>query len=309
MNKIIEKVPMPIVALILALMATGNLISSYSSTIRNLFGIIAIILLLLVLAKIIRYPKNVVKDLNNPVIASIFPALSMAIMVLATYIKPFSSSLASIIWYIGLILHIILIIKFTRKYVLDFRINSVFPSWFIVYVGIVAGSVAAPSIDTTNIGQKLFWFGFISYLILLPIILYRVLKIKGIPEGVLPTIVIFAAPASLCLAGYINSFKEPNIFIFWLLLVLSQLTLLCVLIQVPKLLSLPFYPSYSAFTFPLVISTISLKQSFGFLINQGIEIGFLGFLVKVEEFLAVAMVIYVLIRYIICLLSKPAAAR
>lgn len=309
MKGIIKVLPIPAVALFLALAATGNLVLSYGNIYRNIFGIFAGITFILILAKIIKYPKNVAEDLKNPVIASVFPALSMGIMLIATYIKPFKPSLAFGIWVIGLALHIILILFFTIKYVFNFNIKKVFPSWYIVYVGIVVGSVTAPAFDMANIGQVLFWFGFISYLILLPIILYRVLKIKEIPEPAMPTLVILAAPASLCLAGYMNSFQNKNMFIVWLLLTLSQLTLLYVLLQLPKLLKLPFYPSYSAFTFPLVISGISLKLTNGFLINAGKEISFLKYLVKFEELLAVIIVLYVLIRYIGFLFSKTATAK
>lgn len=210
MGEIIKKLPIPVVALMLALAVTGNLVVSYGNIYRNIFGIFATIFLILTLIKIIKYPKKIVEDLNNPVIASVFPALSMGIMVISTYIKPFASSFAFAVWIIGLILHVVLIFYFTKKYVIKFDIKKVFPSWYIVYVGIVTGSVTAPVFEMTNIGKILFWFGLISYLILLPIILYRVLKIKEIPEPALPTIVILAAPASLCLAGYMNSFGEKT---------------------------------------------------------------------------------------------------
>lgn len=304
MKQIVKKLPVPIVALMLALAATGNLVLSYGNVYRNIFGVLSAIILILVLIKIVQYPKSVAESLNNPVVASVFPALSMGIMLIATYIKPFAASLAFGVWIIGLILHIILIIYFTKKYVISFNIKKVFPSWFIVYVGIVVGSVTAPAFNMTNIGQILFWFGFISYLILLPIVLNRVLKVKGIPEPALPTIVIFSAPASLCLAGYMNSFQDKNMFIVWLLLILSQFTLLCVLLQLPRLLKLPFYPSYSAFTFPLVISAISIKLTNSFLTNAGKSIAILKYIVKFEEFIAVIMVLYVLLKYINFLFSK-----
>lgn len=309
MKGIIKKLPIPAVALLLALAATGNLVLSYGNMYRNIFGIFAAIILILILAKIIIYPKKVAEDLNNPVIASVFPALSMGIMLMATYIKPLFPSLAFGIWIIGLILHMILILYFTIKYVFNFNIKKVFPSWYIVYVGIVVGSVTAPAFEMTNVGKILFWFGFISYLILLPIILYRITKVKEIPEPALPTITILAAPASLCLAGYMNSFQNKNMFILWLLLALSQFTLLCVLIQLPKLLKLPFYPSYSAFTFPLVISALSLKLTNAFLVNAGKEIAILKYIVKFEELLAVIMVLYVLLRYIVFLFSKTESAK
>ena len=259
MKEIIKRLPVPAVALLLALAATGNLVLSYGNMYRNIFGIFAAIILVLILAKIIIYPKKIAEDLNNPVIASVFPTLSMGIMLMATYIKPLVPSLAFGIWVIGLVLHMVLILYFTIKYVFNFNIKKVFPSWYIVYVGIVVGSVTAPAFEMTNVGKVLFWFGFISYLVLLPIILYRVLKVKEIPEPALPTIVILAAPASLCLAGYMNSFQDKNMFIVWLLLALSQFTLLCVLLQLPKLLKLPFYQVIQPLLSTLVISALSLN--------------------------------------------------
>ncbi|MBU5439920.1 TDT family transporter [Tissierella sp. MSJ-40] len=309
MGQIIKKLPIPIVGLMLALAATGNLVLSYGNIYRNIFGILSGIILVLVLIKIIKYPKEVAESLDNPVVASVFPTLSMGIMLLSAYVKPLAATLAFGMWIIGLILHVLLIINFTKKYIINFNIKKVFPSWFIVYVGIVAGSVTAPVFSMVNIGQILFWFGFISYLILLPIILKRVLKVKEIPEPALPTIVIFSAPASLCLAGYMNSFPEKNILIIWLLVALSQFTLLCILSQLPKLLKLKFYPSYSAFTFPLVISAISIKLTNGFLANIGKPIAILKYVVKFEELLAVIIVLYVLFRYTSFLFSTNETAK
>ncbi|NLW23017.1 MAG: TDT family transporter [Tissierellia bacterium] len=309
MNGIIKQLPIPIVGLMLALAAAGNLVLSYGDIYRNIFGIISGIILLLVLIKIIKYPKGVAESLNNPVVASVFPTLSMGIMLLATYIKPLVPTFAYLIWILGLALHCILIIYFTIKYVLNFNINQVFPSWFIVYVGIAVASISGPAFNMVAIGKFLFWFAFIAYLILLPLILYRVIKVKGIPEPALPTIVIFSAPASLCLAGYMNSFQNKNMFIVWLLLLLSQFTYLCILLQLPSLLKLKFYPSYSAFTFPLVISGVALKLTNGFLANIGKPIAILKYIVKFEELIAVSIVLYVLFRYLSFLLAKTEPAK
>jgi len=97
--------------------------------------------------------------------------------------------------------------------------------------------------------------------------------------------------------------------IVWLLLILSQLTLYLVLFRLPGLLKLKFYPSYSAFTFPLVISGISLKLTNGFLANTGNTIAFLKYLIKFEELIAVAMVLYVLFRYVKFLFSNKESSK
>lgn len=298
MDSIIKKMPLPITGLMLGLAALGNLVQSYSNNLRVFFGIISGLILLLVIMKIFTLKKGVAEALENPVVASVFPTLSMAIILLAVYLKPISFTMAIILWFFGITLHIILVVWFTRKFVLNFNIKKVFPSWFIVYVGIVVASVTSGAFDMQWLGKILFYLGFISYLVLLPLVVKRILIIKEIPEAALPTLAILSAPASLCLAGYMNSFADKQMFMIYFLLFISQATYIVVLTMLPGLLKLKFYPSYSGFTFPLVISAISLKLTNGFLMNTENPISFLSILVRIEEVIAFAMVAYVLFRYI-----------
>lgn len=298
MDKIIKKTPVPIAGLMLALAATGNLLASYSNTYKYIFGALSAIILLLLVIKVFTYTTEIVESLNNPVVASVAPTFSMGVMILSTYLKTIHAPMAYLLWLSGILIHFLLVIYITKKFILKFDIKKIFPSYFVVYVGIVVGSVTAPAFNAINIGQILFWFGFISYLPLLPIVLYRVFKIKSIPEPALPTVAIFAAPASLCLAGYMSSFQEKNMLMVWLLTTLSLVMLLAVLIYMPKMLKLKFYPSYAAFTFPCVISAIAIKKTNAFLLATDRGIPVLKYIVKFEELLAVAVVLYVLIRYI-----------
>lgn len=309
----IKKVPLPMTGLILGLAALGNLLQSYGEALRTCLGIISGLLLILLIAKLIAYPSQVKEELNNPVVASVFPCLCMAIMVFSTYLKPFSSSLASAIWVLGISLHAILILWFSKQFVLNFNIKKVFPSWYIVFVGIVVGSVTASPHGMESIGQVAFWFGFISYLILICLVLYRVLKVKEMPEPTLPTLTILAAPGSLCLAGYMNSFPEKSLGMVYLLMTFSLVFYITAIVLLPKLLKLKFYPSYSAFTFPLVISGIGIKLANGFLVKSNIVIPFLKYVVHFEEIVATVLTLYVLVRYIAFLFpvasSKPAEQR
>jgi exfoliative toxin A/B len=304
MKKLLNKIPVPISGLMLALVGAGNLTESYGTIYKNFFGIISMAALLLIIGKVIVNHKAVKEDLNNPVIASVAPTFSMGIMMLSRFLKPYAASAAYIMWIIGLLLHCALIIYFTKKFVFSFNIKKVFPSYFVVYVGIVVGSVTAPAFNAATLGRVIFWFGFAAYLILLPVVLYRVFRIKDIPEPALPTITIFAAPASLCLVGYMSSFQQKNMFIVGFLAIISTLTFFAVLIYLPKLLKLKFYPSYSAFTFPCVISATAIKVTNTFLNNSDKAVPMLKYLVRVEELIAVVIVLYVLLRYIDFLFIK-----
>ena len=300
MKSFLKKLPMPIVGVMLAFASLGNLVQSYGSIYRNILGIISGVIFIVSTTKFICDFQSLKSELDTPIGASVFQTYSMGIILLATYIKPFHMDIAYVVWVGGIMLHLLSMIRFTLKFVKGFKIKQVFPSWFIVYVGIAIASVTGKAFNQ-GIGQITFYFGFICYLILIYVVGKRVFRVKEIPEPALPTLLIFAAPGSLCLAGYLNSFDAKNMIIFWLLLVLSQCFYIFALSRLIVLLKLKFYPSYSAFTFPLVISALALKLSNGFLINKGFDTGMLPITVKLEEIIAVTVVFYVLIRYLIFL--------
>ena len=304
MKNIIKKLPIPIAGLMLAVASLGNLLVAYGNIFKDICGALSLIILILLICKFIFFTKDSIESLDNPVVCSVLPTFSMGIMILSTYLKPYSNMAGKYVFYFGIVLHIILLIYFTKKYMLDFKIQRVFPSYFIVYVGISAASIAAPAFELFSLGQGLFWFGFVSYIALLPVILYRVFKVKSIPEPALPTIAIFTAPASLCLAGYLSSFKEVNPVIFTILLVLSVVSFIGVICYMIKMLSLRFYPSYSAFTFPFVITAIATKKSYGYLMTNEGNVYLINYLVKFQEIIAVILVVYVLLRYVMFIFKK-----
>jgi len=297
MRSLIKKTPVPIAGLMLALAATGNLVLSYGSIYKNIFGIVSALILLLLILKISFERKEIAESFKNPVVAGVIPTFTMGLMILATYIKPYNSSISFGVWVFGFVLHCFLIIYFTMKFIFKFDIKKVFPSYFVVYVGIVVASMTAPAYNLISLGKVIFWFGLISYLCLLPIVLYRTFFIKGIQEPALPTIAIFAAPASLCLAGYLACFPVKNTFIVGFLGCLALIMLLGVISYLPKLLKIKFYPSYSALTFPMVISAVAMKQLNGYLVKSKQPIHMLKYLVKFQEILAILIVLYVLVRY------------
>ncbi len=305
MSNFLKKIPMPIVGVMLAFATLGNLVQSYGEIYRTILGTISALLFVVVTIKFASNFKGLLDDLNTPVGASVFPTYSMCIMLLATYIKPIHSGMAYIVWLLGILLHVLLMVRFTMQYVMKFNIKQVLPSWFIVYVGIAVASVTGKAFQPL-IGQIAFGFALISYLVLLLIVGKRIFIIKEIPEPALPTLVIMSAPGSLCLAGYLNAFDTKNMGLFWFLLVVSQLLYLFAVIKLVNLLKLKFYPSYSGFTFPMAISALALKLSNGFFMKQGHSTGLLPFLVKAEVMIAILITFYVLFRYIHSIMKAKA---
>lgn len=300
-----KKIPLPKAGLILALFALGNLLQSYSENLRLAIGALGLILAILYVVRIFSDTDTFKKEMTNPVMASVFGTFSMALMLLSGYLKPYIGEAAMYLYYLAIILHIVIIIYFTGKFIKNYDINKVFASYYIVYVGIVVASVVAPAFNATMLGQIFFWFGLATFIILFIQVNQRYLKAGHPDKPLQPLFVITCAPASLLLAGYMQSFENKNLIMVYALMLVSQLIYLYVLTKLPSYIEgKTFYPSYSAFTFPLVITAIGLKMATGFLVKSG-NIEKLGFLksvlpilVKVETVIAALMVLYVLIKYL-----------
>lgn len=294
----LKKLPYPIAGLMLGLAALGNLVAGYGMHYRYILGGTAAAIFVLLLAKVLIFPASLRDAFAQPVVCSVLPTFSMGAAILAGYLRQWAPGPAQLLWFAALALHLALIALFTVRYVLSFEIKQVFPSWFIVYVGLATLSVNAPAFGQAALGQALFWAALISYLILLPVVIYRCAYVKEVPPPALPTLVIFTAPSSLALAGYLSSFVDRSPAIVYLLTVCTALSFVFVLSRLPALLRLPFFPSYSAFTFPFVITAIALKGAAAYLNNTGQGIALLTRFIPLLELWAFATVIYVLFRYV-----------
>jgi exfoliative toxin A/B len=293
-KNIAGKTPVPLAGLMLGLASTGNMVSEY----RWLFGLFATAILLVLIIKIVYDSKNIREELKNPAIAGIACTFPMGIAVLSTYVKPTLPDVALAIWVTTLLIHIGLIIYFTNKFMLKFDVKKALPCYFVVYVGFSVNAFIAPVYGQFLLGQVLFWFGFISFLVLLPPLLYRTVVVRSLPEPMIPTIVIFASPSSVCLVAYLRTYSSPDPLMVYFLLGLTLVSYIAVLALLPRILRMKFYPSYSSLTFPLVISAVATNAAYLYLTDNNSDILMLKYLAYIEIVLAVIIVIYVLIRYV-----------
>lgn len=308
MKPLLKKLPLPISGLMLGLAALGNLLGGYSANLRYLLGGLAALIFIGILLKLIVFPGCVKEGFSNPVVACIMATFPMGLMLLTTYIKPYAPTLAFAAWVLAIGLNAVLLVVFTKTYLFPFNIKKVFSSYFVLYVGIVVASVTAPLYGMQALGQAIFWFGLLVYIPLVPLVSYRVFKVGQVPEPAQPVIIIYAAPASLLLAGYLNSFSVKNTALVVALGAWAFLMTLYGLSQMPRMLKLPFYPSYSAFTFPFVISAIAFKGMVTYLGGVGFNVSMLQFIATLQVGWATVMVLYVLVRYALFLIPAPATS-
>jgi len=300
--KFIKSIPMATCVLALALAALGNLLLPLSNgtIIRYICGILSLIVLIIFALKIFVDRDHARAELKTPVPFSVLPTATMAIMLLATYIRPHTPEIALVVWYAAIITHIIIMLVFFKKFALDFQLGTVFPSWFITGVGIATVSVTAPAMNAVLIGQISFYVGLVLYIAIFPLVVLRMNKVRVFPEPARKTVAIFTAPMSLLIIGYFSSFvsqDQVNPVLVYTMLTIAVASYIYVSFMMFSLLKIKFYPTYAAFTFPYVISAIAFRLGANFLAGR-YGLYFLTNIAEVTLWIAVVIVAFVLVHYI-----------
>ena len=289
---IIKNLPTPIAGLALGSAALGNLLQPYSSSLQLLFNLLSLIIIVLLTIKFVLGFDKLKKEMENPVIATVLATYPMTIIILASFSKKYIGLLSMPVWIIGIFLDFCVVCYAIYNLIIKERhINKIYPTWFITFVGPAVVTVTAINYNLETLGLIYFYFSYINYLVLLPFVLYRVYKYKHYKDGDYPTITVFSAPGGLLLASYMIGITQKSNVILAILIPLTILLFIFVLIQLPYLLKRKFYPSFSAFTFPLVICAISFQKTGVY--YQLAEFSILNILIHLSELLAIIIVIYV----------------
>lgn len=302
MKRFLSHIPIPMAGVTLGLAALGNLLQGFSEELRLFCGLLSFLMLLLVIAKFIFCPSVVQEDFKNPVVASVSATIFMSIMQLTTYAYPYVGVFAFVIWGAAVLAHIVLIIHYTKRFLLRFRLDEIFPTCFITYVGIVVASVTSASFGMEALGRGIFWFGLFAYILMFALISFRYFK-HEVHESLKPLICIYTAPMSLTITGYIAVIGDKSLAAMIVMEILAQILYVAVLTQLPKLMRLRFYPSYAAFTFPFVITASALKQVLAHLSTFYAIPQWMNIVVALETLIATVMVGYTVFRFLSYLLK------
>ena len=293
----VQKVPVAICGVALGFAALGNLFKTSFEGLYLACGILSIALLALYTLKFMVSTKTVLRELSDPIGLSVSATYPMAVMLISVYLKADIGDAAQLFWFTGIALHILCIALFTSRYIAKFNWENVHASWFIVYVGIVVASVTAPAFNfETSVGTVLFWFGFICLVVLFIVVSIKYIKYGPVPDFAESLACIYAAPTSLCVAGYVQSIMPKFVPFLLVMLAIASIIYVVSFAWCIRCLTKPFFPGHAAFTFPFVISAIACKQTSICLAELGQPLQWLDGIATVETMLAVGLCIVVLVR-------------
>lgn len=277
---IIKDLPIGFVAATLGSVTLANVYGNLGfSLIRHIFNIFGIAVALIMLVKVLRYFSKCREEYKNMVLASLYPAFTMLLMLVAAYLRsyiPFAVSKG--LWLMAIGVHAFLILYFTWKHIIrnlkyetfapgsgpgclrivrcrGFKYETFVPSWFVTYFGILVGAVVGKPFNEPLIMTILVYYAFCAFfLVYIPMVI-RTVK-DSIPVPLTHTRPIFLAPPALTSVGYINHF-DPNPVLVMFIYAVLMCAFLYTLFSIPRFFSVPFAPGFAGLTFPMAIGTVS----------------------------------------------------
>ncbi|RAP54133.1 MAG: hypothetical protein BZ137_03825 [Methanosphaera sp. rholeuAM130] len=301
MKSCIERVPISIGGVILGITAMGNLLYDYMSYSREICGTIAVLLCILVVLKLIYYPHYFKEDLNNPILASVIATFSMALMLISNYVCPYIGlEISYCIWISAILLHIFFLLNYIYKYVLHFKLESYTAGSFVVFAGVQMIAITAPTFHQELIGSIAFWFSFICVVCVFITVCYRYLKIP-VAGPVKPIIGVYGAPFSLCAVGYLSSVSPVNTLFAVSMYIITKILYIMILYKFITYIKHPMYPTYAAYTFPIVINAVTTLKLMKYLTGIGANASLMEVELIIEIAISIILVAYVLIYFLIAI--------
>ena len=303
----IKNMPVAVLPTFVGTLTLGNVYGGLGFPwVRYLAMAAATVVVIFYIMKFIMYPGVCRNEYSQTVPASLYAGFTMCLMILGSFYYEKGLGFGKVIWLIAVIIHMIHIAVFTVNNVFLKRdANTTVPSWFVTYNGLLVSAVTGGAMNMKPMLQAITVYGIIIYLILIPVMIVRLIRVPVKP-AVYHTMPVVLAPCSLCVVGVLNTFDAPNPALVNFLYFCVLASLLFIIVKLPDFFSFAFTPGFAGLTFPMAIGTVASTKMAGFLNGQGKEAA--GFAVTqlsgLQIFLTSMLVGYVLLNFTRMLMKK-----
>lgn len=304
--KRLERMPVPVLPTFVGALTLSNVYSGMGYPwVRHITMWAATIVLLLYIVKIIKFPNTCKKEYETVVPCSLYAGFTMVTMILGSYYFDYVPAIGKGMWAVALAIHAVHILVFTYRNVIKKRdINTFVPSWFVTYNGIMVSCVVGGAMNAAGILKYVVYYGIVIYFIIIPIMIWRLLKVE-VKAPVYHTMAVVLAPCSLCVVSYLNVIPNPNATLVYILYACVLASLAFVIIKLPKFFSFSFAPGFAGMTFPMAIGIVASNKMAGFLTAAGNEsmAAVVTQISGIQVYLTTMIVGYVLLNFAIMALK------
>lgn len=298
----LKKMPVPLLPTMVGACTLSNvyLVQGFP-LVRHITMISALAIWLIYLIRFFIIFETCKTEYKTTVPSSLYAGFTMLMMILGSYIFDFNPLIGKIFWSLGLGLHALHIFIFTyRNIITNFNIDTFVPSYFVTYNGIMVSVVVGGVMKEPTIGKLVTYYGIGIFTLIIPFMIHRLIK-HELKDVFYHTQAIVLAPSSLCTVSYLNSVKDPNIYLLGYLYICVLLTLVFIIYKLPKFFSFGFSPAFAGLTFPMAIGIVATTKMSGYLKTIGYSdlAMFLTQLSGIQLYLTSGIVFYVLLNMLI----------
>ncbi|MBQ4044888.1 MAG: TDT family transporter [Lachnospiraceae bacterium] len=300
-----ERIPVPAIATFLSLLTLSNVYGGLGFVwFRYLVMACGTVFIICYILKIIMFPKTVLNEYSQVIPCSLYAALTMCMMILGSFYLEIGTNfsipalqiIGKAVWYFAVAVHTVHLIRFIiMNMFLHRNVMTTMPSWFVTLNGYMVACVTGGAMNAKPILTVITIYGCIIYVIMLPIMIWRLLKVE-IKAPTYHTMAILLAPCSLCVVSLINVYGTPNALLLGFMYICVVCTLIFIIIKLPDFFSYQFYPGYAGLTFPMAIGIVATQKMAGYLTEAGSGLAeAVGQLAGLQIFLTSGLVFYVLV--------------
>jgi len=301
----LERIPVPAIATFLALLTLSNVYGGLGFVwFRYLVMACGTVFIICYILKIIMFPKTVWNEYSQVIPCSLYAALTMCMMILGSFYLEIGTNfsipalqiIGKAVWYFAVAVHTVHLIRFIiMNMFLHRNVMTTMPSWFVTLNGYMVACVTGGAMNAKPILTVITIYGCIIYVIMLPIMIWRLMKVE-IKAPTYHTMAILLAPCSLCVVSLINVYGKPNSLLLGFMYLCVVCTLIFIIIKLPDFFSYKFYPGYAGLTFPMAIGIVATQKMAGYLAETGSGLAeAVGQLAGLQIFLTSGLVFYVLV--------------
>ena len=177
-------------------------------------AVIYALFLVIYLVKWIKYPEEVSAELNHPVKRSFFATISVSLIMLSIIFLESSPQISKYLLFIGMLAHLFFTLYILSVWIMHEKIDVKHknPAWFIPVVGNILVPIPAMAHFHVDVSWFFFSIGFILWIVLFTIFIYRSIFHQPLPEKLLPTFFILIAPPSIAFIAYFKITGELDGF-------------------------------------------------------------------------------------------------
>lgn len=208
-----------------------------------------------------RHPILLASDWRDASRINAFATVTLAPLLIATFLAPSAPEWAEPVWLCGVVLHLGLTLIALRRWLdaQELPVTALGPIWFMPIVGNLVAPLAGVELGHGDLSWFCFSIGIAFWPLLLGLVLHRLFFHAPLDEDLHPTLFILLSPPAVGFVAYLALTGAVD-RVARVLFDLTLFALLFLATLVPRLVRRRFSMLWWSFSFPMTAATVAVLE-------------------------------------------------